>query len=143
MDVPVAQKVETWLVDDLDGSVAAETVRFSLDGREFEIDLSRDNAGRLRDALARYVGAARRAGTGRRPIVPTVGRRAPMDRDRAAEVREWARGEGFKVSDKGRIASDILEAYDRRGSQVSAAAAPVAEENRRSVADPFTVQAAS
>jgi hypothetical protein len=56
----VAQKIQTLFIDDLDGSEAEGTVRFGLDGAEYEIDLNAEHARALRDALARYVGAARR-----------------------------------------------------------------------------------
>src|SRR5256886_10147744 len=72
---PVAQKIQTLFIDDLDGSEAEGTVRFGLDGTEYEIDLNAEHAQALRDALARYVHAARRAGGGaRRPA--RGGRRA-------------------------------------------------------------------
>ena len=64
----MAQKIQTLFIDDLDGSEAEGTVRFGLDGTEYEIDLNTEHAQALRDALARYVGAARRAGgSARRP----------------------------------------------------------------------------
>jgi hypothetical protein len=59
----VAQKIQTLIIDDLDGSDAEGTVRFALDGAEYEIDLNAGHAKELRDALARYVGAARRVGS--------------------------------------------------------------------------------
>ncbi len=63
----MAQKIQTLLIDDLDGSAAEGTVRFGLDGAEYEIDLNARHAQELRDALARYAGAARRVGgAGRR-----------------------------------------------------------------------------
>jgi len=62
----VAQKIQVLLVDDLDGSEADGTVRFGLDGAEYEIDLNAEHARALRDALSRYVQAARRAGGGAR-----------------------------------------------------------------------------
>src|SRR5580693_10567322 len=72
----VAQKIQTLFIDDLDGTEAEGTVRFGLDGAEYEIDLNAEHAEALRDALARYVHAARRAGGGaRRPA--RGGRRAP------------------------------------------------------------------
>src|SRR5260370_25320609 len=58
----MAQKIQTLFVDDLDGSEAEGTVRFGLDGTEYEIDLNAEHATQLRDALARYVGVARRVG---------------------------------------------------------------------------------
>ena len=64
-----AQKIRALFIDDLDGSAAEGTVRFGLDGTEYEIDLNEKHAGQLREALARYVNAARRAnGSARRPV---------------------------------------------------------------------------
>jgi Lsr2 len=113
----VAQKVETRLVDDLDGSEAVETVRFALEGRQYEIDLSEHNASRLRESLAAFVSSARRAGGSRsaRSATATSPRRSSSaDREHGAAVREWARANGFEVSDRGRIAADILKAYEER-----------------------------
>ena len=58
----MAQQVNVKFVDDLDGSDAAGTVSFAIDGRAYEIDLSEDNAARLRDSLASFVAAARKSG---------------------------------------------------------------------------------
>ena len=64
----MAQKIQTLFIDDIDGSEAEGTVRFALDGAEYEIDLSAEHAQALRDALAPFVAAARRAGgSARRP----------------------------------------------------------------------------
>ena len=57
----MAQRVQTLLIDDLDGGEAEGTVRFGLDGAEYEIDLNATHAGALRKALEPYVKAARRA----------------------------------------------------------------------------------
>lgn len=114
----VAQKVQVVLVDDLDGGEAEETVSFSLDGVSYEIDLSADNAQRLRDDFAQYVGAARRVG-GR----AAGGRRRGGGRGRAArteaaatgstsDIRAWARENGYEVSERGRISAEIREAYE-------------------------------
>ena len=110
----MAQIREIRLVDDLDGEVADETVEFGVDGKNYEIDLSKENAGKLRDALAEFVGAARKAG-GRRqrggsaPAAPV--RRPSIDREQNQAIREWARKRGMKVSDRGRIPAEVLEAY--------------------------------
>ena len=97
----MAQKIQTLLIDDLDGSQADGTVRFGLDGSEYEIDLNAEHAQALRDALARYVHAARRAGgSTRRPA--RGGRRAPAGRVGSTEVREWAKAQGIEVKDRGR-----------------------------------------
>jgi hypothetical protein len=103
----VAQKIQTLLIDDLDGSEAEGTVRFGLDGAEYEIDLNAEHAQALRDALARYVGAARRAGGGaRRPA--RVGRGARADGVDSTEVREWAKAQGIEVKDRGRVPAELV-----------------------------------
>lgn len=112
----MAQQVSVKLVDDIDGSEASGTVSFGLDGAQYEIDLSDDNAGKLRDALAAFVGSARRAGGGRaRAVVaPRVARPGASDRVRTAAIREWARQNGHAISDRGRIPSSVVEAYGQR-----------------------------
>jgi len=100
----MAQQVNIVLVDDIDGSAAEETVAFALDGKEYEIDLSSKNAQKLRDALAPYVGHARRAASRRR------GGRAGNGPS-PADIRAWARDNGFKVPDRGRVSTEVREAY--------------------------------
>jgi Lsr2 len=103
----VAQKIQTLFVDDLDGSEAEGTVRFGLDGTEYEIDLNAGHAQALRDALARYVQAGRRAGGGsRRPA--RGGRRAAAGGLDTTEVREWAKAQGIEVKDRGRIPAELV-----------------------------------
>ena len=109
----MAQKVQVTLVDDLDGSsTAAETVAFALDGTSYEIDLTSANAAKLRDALAPYVGSARKAGRSAR-AQRARGGRAGGD-NRVAEIRAWAKAEGLKVNERGRIPADIVAKYDAR-----------------------------
>jgi hypothetical protein len=94
-------------IDDLDGSTAEGTVRFGLDGAEYEIDLNAKHAKELRDALARYVGAARRAGgTAKRPA--RGGRRASANGLNSTEVREWAKSQGIEVKDRGRVPAELI-----------------------------------
>lgn len=110
----MATQTTVTLVDDLDGSAAAETVEFALDGVTYEIDLNEKNAKKLRDALNNYLAAARpvsKAGRGgaRR------GRRTQItgnSREYLAAVRTWARKNGYEVSDRGRIAQTILDAFE-------------------------------
>ena len=106
----MAQKVNIVLVDDIDGSDATETVTFGLDGTSYEIDLNEKNAAELRDALAGYVGHARKVGGGRRARALGEGRRRAGAC--AREVRDWARSNGFKVPDRGRVPADVREAFD-------------------------------
>jgi hypothetical protein len=105
----MAQKVQVTLVDDLDGTEADETVRFSLDRVDYEIDLSKKNATSLRDALAQYVGAARRMG-GRRS---TGGPRRRAGGNGTAAIRDWAKSKGYKISDRGRVPANIVEEYNK------------------------------
>src|SRR6185503_9756943 len=99
---PVAQKIQTLFVDDLDGSEAEGTIRFGLDGTEYEIDLNAEHAQALRNALAHYVSAGRRVGGGARRQV-RGGRRAPANGVNSTEVREWAKAQGMEVKDRGRV----------------------------------------
>ncbi|MGH8823145.1 MAG: histone-like nucleoid-structuring protein Lsr2 [Jiangellaceae bacterium] len=104
----MAQRVQVILVDDIDGGNAEETVSFTLDGVAYELDLSKKNAAKLRDTLAPYIGSARRVsrrGRGR-------GRSGAGRSTDTASVRQWARDQGLKVSDRGRVPADILAKYE-------------------------------
>lgn len=103
----MAQKVNIVLVDDIDGSDATETVSFGLDGTTYEIDLNDKNAAALRDSLAGYVGHARKVSTprGRKNKSTTSG-------PSARELRDWARSNGYQVSDRGRVPSDVRDAFE-------------------------------
>jgi hypothetical protein len=103
----MAQKVQVSFVDDLDGSEAEGTVRFGLDGAEYEIDLNGEHAAALRQVLARYAEHARKAmGAARRPA------RAPRrSREDATAVREWAKAQGFQIADRGRVPGEIVAKY--------------------------------
>ena len=102
----MAQKVQTLFVDDIDGSAADGTVRFGLDGTDYEIDLNTENAQALRDALARYVGAARKVSGGTRRQVRS-GRKASASVN-TTEVREWAKAQGIEVKDRGRVPAELV-----------------------------------
>jgi hypothetical protein len=105
--VVVARKVQVLLTDDLDGSGADETVQFGLDGVFYEIDLSGANAEALREVFAAYVDAARRVGD---PIAQRA--RAAAARVDLHDLRAWARANGYRISDRGRVSSEVREAYD-------------------------------
>ena len=110
----MAKKVTVTLVDDLDlESIAAETVEFALDGVTYEIDLSEANAEALRESLSTWIASARRSGgrkktTGR---AATGARTGASHREETAAIRAWARDHGFAVSARGRIPTEVLEAY--------------------------------
>lgn len=110
------KKQITQLVDDLDGTVldngAGSTLRFALEGRTYEIDLSDENADKLRAALAPFIAAGRSvAGSGRASSGPRRTSRGSSG-DLAA-IRSWAQSNGFSVGDRGRISGDVRDAYDR------------------------------
>ena len=106
----VAQKIQTLFIDDLDGSAAEGTVRFGLDGTEYEIDLNAEHARELRDALARYIGAARRfAAAARRP--GRGARRGPGSGLNTTGVREWAKAQGIEVKDRGRVPAELVARF--------------------------------
>jgi Lsr2 len=113
----MAQKIEVRLVCDMhDGDVdGTETLTFGLDGSSYEIDLCDAHAAELRDVVAPFVGAGRRAGRGSAATGSRRGRRGAgggAQRDNIAEIRDWARKNGHQVSERGRIAAGVLEAYD-------------------------------
>ncbi|MEI5675979.1 MULTISPECIES: histone-like nucleoid-structuring protein Lsr2 [unclassified Nocardioides] len=107
----MAQKIHIVLEDDLDGSEASETVTFGLDGTNYEIDLNDKHAAALRDALATYVGHGRKVGSaprrGRKAAAPSA-----TSGPSAREIRDWARENGHDVPDRGRVSSEVREAYD-------------------------------
>jgi hypothetical protein len=107
--------VQVILEDDIDGGQASETVEFALDGTTYEIDLSEENAAKLRDAFALYrthgrkLGSSRRggAGSGR-----TRARTGTGNGPAASEIREWARSNGMTVPERGRVSAEVRQAYD-------------------------------
>jgi hypothetical protein len=105
----MAQRVNVVLVDDLDGSDASETVSFALDGVDYDIDLNEKHAGELRKSLAVYVGHARRTGGRRRSGRRSRG--ASGSGASAADIRAWARENGWDVPERGRVSAEIREAY--------------------------------
>jgi hypothetical protein len=106
----MAQKVQTFLIDDLDGSEAEGTVFFGLDGTQYEIDLSTAHTKALRTTLARYIDAARKVtSTARR--AGQSGRKTAPSSISNTEARTWAKAQGLEVKDRGRVSADILTQY--------------------------------
>ncbi len=117
----MAQRVVTELIDDIDGSTANETVQFGLDGAKYEIDLSEENAEKLRTFLNEYVEAARRTGGAR-----AGGARRRRSRESAdgnvpqasnQEIRAWAESQGLEVSKRGRIPANIVARFQEAHGQ--------------------------
>ena len=115
----MAHRTLILLEDDIDGGEAAETVQFGLDGNAYEIDLNDHNAAQLRDAVAPFVGASRRAG--RPSAAPTrpahASTRTAGTTTRTSDevdpkaVRAWAEANGMPVSSRGRISAVVVEQY--------------------------------
>ena len=129
----MAQHVNVVLVDDIDGSPATETVTFALDGASYEIDLSEDNAARLRSSLTEFTENGRRAGGNRSRNTRGGSRSTQSSRSTRTSssskssgssgggtdngaIREWARANGHTVSERGRIKADVVQAYEAANS---------------------------
>ena len=104
----MAQRIQTLLIDDLDGGEADGTVRFGLDGTEYEIDLSAAHSDELRKALEQYLAHARRIGGTARNAARARRRGGAVD---SAKVRDWAKGQGIEVKDRGRVPASVVEQY--------------------------------
>ena len=107
----MAKQVITTLVDDLDGGKADETIRFGLEGTEYQIDLSGKNGVKLRKALEPYVNAATKLGRGSLSRTNSRAGRRANSRDENAAIRAWAGANGHEVSDRGRIPTSVIRAY--------------------------------
>ncbi len=105
----MAQKVQTLFIDDIDGGDAEGTVRFALDGTDYEIDLNGQHSEELRTALGKYIEHARKVGTARRGTARGAGRR-PSAVDTAA-VRAWAREKGYDIKGRGRVPAGLVAEY--------------------------------
>ncbi len=102
------------LIDDLDGSEATETVRFALDGSEYEIDLAGQNADELRGVLARFVQAGRKAaGNSTKPALAVRQLSPAVD---TTAVRAWAAENGIEINSRGRVRDDVVQRYLASGS---------------------------
>jgi hypothetical protein len=106
----MATKVLTTLQDDIDGSDATQTIRFALDGIEYEIDVSDRNANRLRNSLSDFIAHGRKVGgrQGRKPV--SAGH---VD---TKAVRKWAEANSIEVNSRGRIPADVVERYKAAGN---------------------------
>jgi uncharacterized protein (DUF4415 family) len=121
----MAQKTTVVLIDDLNGKPADTTLRFGLDAREYELDLTEANARELRELFGRYIPAARKApGRHRTTTQPATATKATKATGPAkaafagvdpAAVRAWAKGNGVEVSPRGRIKADVIEAFRAAG----------------------------
>lgn len=104
----MASRTIIQLTDDLDGTDGTQTVQFTVNGVDYELDVNDKNAEKFRKALEPYVSAARRA-TGRRPS--PRGATAKANKEETQAIRQWAKESGYAVSDRGRISAEIRAAY--------------------------------
>jgi hypothetical protein len=115
----MAQKTTVQLVDDLDGTASNDiaTVTFGLDGVSYEIDLTEDNANRLRKVLADFVASARRTGGrvkrgfGATPAT-TSSSGSTRNKEQTQAIRKWARNNDWDIADRGRVPSNVIEAFE-------------------------------
>lgn len=107
----MAQKVLVEMIDDIDGTEASQTVPFGLDGAQYEIDLSDDNAAALREQLAAFVASARRTG-GRKNTGPASAAPTAEGRERSKAIRTWAVDNDWAIADRGRIPANVVAAYE-------------------------------
>ena len=108
----MAKRVHVVLEDDISGGTADETVQFGLDGSSYEIDLTKANAEKLRNAFSQYVAHGRKVGSARARRGGSSGGSARTDREQLQAIREWARRNGYEVSDRGRISGKVVEAFN-------------------------------
>src|SRR5690349_11902808 len=110
----MARSVQVEYLDDIDGTRADETLRYGLDGMNYEIDVSAQHAEKLRAALAEFISRSRRVGRGRvaGPTRSAGGGSARSDRAHNQAVREWAKEQGIAVSERGRIPRSVVEKYE-------------------------------
>jgi hypothetical protein len=105
----MAQKIQTLFIDDIDGGAAEGTVRFALDGTDYEIDLNSKHGDELRATLAKYIQHARKVGGTTRRAGARGGRRtSAVD---TVAVRAWARENGYDIKDRGRVPADLVAKY--------------------------------
>ncbi|KNC19034.1 nucleoid-associated protein Lsr2 [Arthrobacter sp. RIT-PI-e] len=112
----MAQKVHVHLIDDLTGGDADETVRFGLDGTNYEIDLTTDNANQLRSTLSEYVDKARKANSGGRKSQggqKNTSTGSGRSKEETQAIRQWAQDNGYNPSTRGRITQSIIDAYNQ------------------------------
>lgn len=120
------------LIDDLTGDEIPEgqgqTVTLMVNDKSTQLDLSTDNLTKLEQALAPYFNARGETlastprPTSRRTTLPTQGRSA-SSRSALAEIRKWAKKNGYAVSERGRIPFAVMDAYTRSHMLTGAGAA--------------------
>jgi hypothetical protein len=109
----VGERVSVTRFDDFDNELeASETITYALDGTTYEVDLSGKNAKRLRGELEKWIEVSRKVSG---PSGPRRAVRSGISGDGAglplAEIRAWAKDNGFEVPDRGRVSAAIVRAW--------------------------------
>ena len=108
----MAQRVQVIMEDDIDGTEAAQSVQFGLDGVAYEIDLSNEHATQLREAIGTWVGHARKVRNSRQAASPgRLPGKTSIDKEQMRNMREWGQQNGYQVSDRGRVSQAVQDAY--------------------------------
>jgi|SRR5690625_3543617 len=108
----MAQQFHIRYIDDLDGTDLgdrANTIEFAFEGKEYTIDLSDENAAAFREAMKPYIDAGQRLSGAKRKAPRKAAAKSSSTDTKA--IREWARNNGYDVSDRGRIPAEIMDAY--------------------------------
>ena len=108
----MAQRMQTLFIDDIDGSEAESTVRFGVDGTDYEIDLNAAHAEEFQKAIRKYLEAGRKVGGTRR-----AAKAAPARGPSQASVREWAKNEGIAVKDRGRVPAELVVRFQEAATR--------------------------
>jgi hypothetical protein len=103
------------VIDDLTGEAGADTIMFGLDGRDYAIDLTDDNAEKLRGLFAQYISHGRPARTVGRKRNTSQRRTSPAQN--LTDIREWAANNGYSVKARGRVPASVTEAYVAAGGR--------------------------
>lgn len=118
----MAKRTIHMLIDDISGEEADESIRFVVDGVEYEIDLSKKNADKMREVFATYTQSGTKLGRiGRVPQQRAVTYRrtelaatGDTRKEQNRAIREWAAQQNIRVSDRGRIRTEVEDAYEGR-----------------------------
>jgi len=108
----VAKKTVVEWVDDIDGTAASETVTFTIDGSRYEIDLSEKNAAKLRKTMSGWIEASRRSSNRRTRTT----QQPKSDSSESTKARKWAMDNGLDVGPRGRLRSEVIDAYRSRST---------------------------
>ena len=109
----MAQRTIIVMEDDLDGSEATQSISLTVNGVDYQLDLSDKNATKLHKALDPYLNAARRVGGRKRSNASKANSNGVVDNK---AVRAWSASNGIELSSRGRIPATVIERYRAAGN---------------------------